>query len=202
MNEWQAGAPDALRVLWGAKVSCEITDTLRDQGRSRVYRLAVTGGPVASVILKASLGDEKNPYVVGDDAPWGAFWRFCNEWAGCAMLGPLGFGPTVYTGDAERGFFLMEDLGAGESLADRLTGDDAEAATAALLAYTRTLGELHAETRGTEAHWQELRRARGGRPELAASSWRGDVARFRGVCERHGVVLPTGFDADLARVVD
>ncbi len=78
MNEWQVAAQDALGALWGPGVSCTITDTLRDKGRNRVYRLAVTGGPVATVILKASLGDEKNPYVVGDDAPWRAFRRFCN----------------------------------------------------------------------------------------------------------------------------
>ena len=202
MNEWQAAAEKALTALWGVDVSCTITDTFRDKGRNRVYRLAVTGGPVTSVILKACLGDEENPYVLGDDAPWRAFRRFCNEWTGCAMLAPLGLGPTAYTGDAERGFYVMEDLGAGETLADKLTGDDPVAATAALLAYAHTLGELHAATQGQEAHWNELRRARGGTIFPEADSWRNEGAGFRGVCERHGLMLPTGFDADLMRISD
>src|SRR5580700_33013 len=106
MNPWQTAAEKALTSLWGTDVSCTTTDTLRDEGRNRVYRLAVTGGPVASVILKASVGDEKNPYTLGDDLPGRPFRRFCSEWAGCAMLGPLGFGPTAYAGDSEHGFYL------------------------------------------------------------------------------------------------
>src|SRR5262245_14270761 len=187
MSEWLAAAQDAVRRLWGAGVSCAITDTFRDKGRSRVYRLAVAGGPVTSVIVKASVGDEQNPYVVGDDVRGRAFWRFCNEWAGCAMLGPLGLGPTAYAADAERGVLLMEDLGQGQTLAEMLTGEDPEAATAALLAYARTLGELHARTLGAEAAWRDLRRARGGAPrDAGAPSWHREVMGFRDICERHG----------------
>ena len=86
-NEWLAAAAETLGALWGAAVSCAIDKTLRDRGRSRVWRLAVTGGPVESVILKASVGDEAQPYAVGDPTLEGAFRRLCNEWAGAAMLG-------------------------------------------------------------------------------------------------------------------
>lgn len=188
-KRWREAAEQALTALWEKPIACEITQSFREEGRNRVYRLAVTGGPVASVILKASLGDDQKE-------------RFCNEWAGCAILGPLGLGPVVYTGDTERGFYLMEDLGEGVSLADRLTGDDPEAATQALLAYAHSLGELHAATRGQESHWAELRQVRGGTPpkEADSGSFQAELLPFRGLCEGYGQVVPAAFEAELARI--
>jgi hypothetical protein len=46
--------------------------------------------------------------------PRSAFQRFCNEWAGCATLGPLGLGPGAYVGNAARGFYLIGLGGGGE----------------------------------------------------------------------------------------
>lgn len=188
MNEWQERAEKALSELWGTPVSCTITETFRGEGRNRVYRLAVTGGPVASVILKASLGERQEE-------------RFANEWAGCAVLGPLGLGPVAYTGDPDQRFYLMEDLGTGESLADKLTGTDPEAATAALLAYAHSLGALHAATQGQQAHWDALREVRGGsRPEAAETgSFYDELAPFIALCEEFGV--PTSLEPELRQIV-
>ena len=202
---WQAAAERALQALWGKQLTCTITDTFREQGRNRVYRLAVENGPVASVILKASLGDDENPYVVGDDAPRSAFARFCNEWAGCGMLGPLGLGPVAYTGDPERGFYLMEDLGAdAQSLADRLTGNSPSAAEEALFAYARSLGALHTATQGSAAQWDAQRTTRGGAATKPTSpgEFQSEVAKFGEIAERHGIVLPESFAAELARIGD
>ena len=203
MNDWQAAAQQALVALWGTEVTCEITDTLRGEGRNRVYRLEVKQAPVSNVILKASLDSEDNPYTVGDPGPWSAFQRFCNEWAGCQILGPLGLGPNAYTADVERGFYLMEDLGDGESLADRLTGNSPEGVLEALFAYARSLGELHAATQGQDAHWQELQHKLGVKDARATGgSWQKDVTAFQAICERHGVTIPTGFDLEMARIED
>ena len=54
MNDWQAAAQQALVALWGIEVTCEITDTLRGEGRNRVYRLEVKQAPVSNVILTAA----------------------------------------------------------------------------------------------------------------------------------------------------
>ena len=202
-EKWQSAAQQALQALWGEAITCTITDTFREQGRNRVYRLAVENGPMASVILKASLGDDENPYVVGDDAPRSAFGRFCNEWAGCGMLGPLGLGPVAYTGDPERGFYLMEDLGAdAQSLADRLTSDNSKGAEEALFAYARSLGELHVATQGSAAQWDELRQARGGaatKPPVPGE-FLSEVAKFGEIAEHHGILLPIRFATELARI--
>lgn len=185
---WQAAAERALQALWGVEISCTITDTFRDEGRNRVYRLAVSNGPVASVILKASRGEK-------------AAERLCNEWAGCAMLGPLGLGPVAYTGDAKRGFYLMEDLGADEkSLADRLTEGDPEAATQALFAYARSLGELHRATQGQEMHWKALRSERGQKTTGAAGEFQREVEKFGTICKQHEIALPEEFAVELARI--
>jgi hypothetical protein len=204
MIDWQLEAQKSLKILWGAQVSCTISDTLRDEGRNRAYRLAVTGGPVSSVILKASLGDETNPYMGRDDAPGKPFRRFCNEWAGCALLAPLGLGPADFTGNIDLGFFIMQDLGAGISLADRLIGNDPELATAALLAYAHSLGELHAATVGFDSRWNELRITRGGknRQPSAADSWIREFTAFTKICEQFGVAHPRGIAPDLARIAD
>jgi hypothetical protein len=145
IEEWRGAAEQALSAAWGAPVSCTLAKVLRDRGRNRVYRLAVDGGPTASVILKACVSNNNGyPYVDGDPAPDSAFSSLCNEWTGARLLGPLGLGPNVYGGDRERGFCLLEDLHDGETLADKLTATDPAAATSALLAYARSLGDLHA----------------------------------------------------------
>ncbi len=156
MDEWRDAADVALSAHWGGPVSCMIVKTLREQGRNRVFRLAVAGGPVDNVILKACIGDEAAPYVRGDPDPDGAFQRLCNEWAGAAMLGPLGLGPRLYAADPDRGCCIEEDLGDGETLADRLTGGDAASATAALMAYAHSLADMHGATQRMAPRWEAL----------------------------------------------
>ena len=200
----------AERVLgehWGAPVTCEIAERFRDNaprrpGASHVWRLRVAGGPVASVILKASLGDESHAYRVGDDALDGPFERLVCEWAGLEMIAPHGLGPRALGGDIARGFCLIEDLGAGDALADRLLGDDPDAARAALFAYARSLGDMHAATAGAEARWSELRLALGapeGSPSRAARDWPSESAGFTSYLQSLGVA-PAGLADDLAAI--
>ncbi|NJK45968.1 MAG: hypothetical protein HC933_18425 [Pleurocapsa sp. SU_196_0] len=199
--DWQSLAQALLTNLWGQGVTCTVKDALRDEGRNRVYRLELRGAPVATVILKASLGDEEQPYIVGDDAPWRPFSRFCNEWAGCDMLAPLGLGPKVYAGSLEHGFYLMEDLEGGESLADRLTGNDPVATTAALLAYARSLGALHAATRQQAARWLEVRGKLSPHTTLQPDTgFQGDASAFKSMCERYGIIPSNGFDVEIRRI--
>jgi hypothetical protein len=162
-NEYIPLAEKLLSDLWQANIQCEVVDTMRDKGRNRVYRLKITGGgPLEFVVLKACVGDQETPYRQGDDIPEHPFWRFCNEWAGSEILGPLGIGPKAIAGDATRGYFIMENLGAGESLANRLCGTDAQLATDALFAYTRSLGRMAKATSGKLSEWETLRKAKGG----------------------------------------
>jgi len=183
-------------------VTCETETMLRGSGhRSRVERLRVTGGPVASVILKMAVGDEHQPYRVGDETPDGAFNRLVNEWAGLDMLAPSGLGPRALGGDLERGFCLIEDLGDGEALADRLLGDDPDAARAALFAYARSLGDMHRETLGDSARWEARRRALGATPTTTGfeGPWEATAAAFTSYLQSLGIA-PAGLADDLAAI--
>lgn len=60
----------------------------------------------------------------------------------------LPFGPRFIASDAARGVAIMEDLGDGPSLEDRLFGQDRQAAVAGLVSFGTALGQLHAATAG------------------------------------------------------
>lgn len=184
-ERWCELAAEALKQLWGASLAATVAATFRAEGRNRVYRLVLEGAPVASVIMKASVGERDSE-------------RLSNEWAGSAMLAPLGLGPVAYVGDTEHRFVVLEDLGQGESLADRLTGDDPEAAEAALFAYARSLGELHTATQGQAKRWQALRTERGGTEQPhELGGFRRELAPFVALCKREGLTVP---EAELSQI--
>ena len=203
MDDWIVAAEQALSAAWGVPVTCAIATTLREEGRNRVWRLTVGGGPVASVILKACVGEEGRPYVLGDPTPQGAFRRFCNEAAGARMLEAIGMGANTYAADIERGFCLLEDLGEGEPVSARLLGDDPAAATSALLAYARSLGDMHAATTALEPRWTELLAEQGlgdGDDGPMAMPWRLAPMAIPAFCRELEIEPPEGLEAELAGI--
>jgi hypothetical protein len=195
-------AEAVLADVWGATVTCEVQDVLRGDGyRSRVDRLRVSGGPVASVIFKAAVGADGRSYQVGDPAPGAPFSRLVSEWAGLDILAPSGLGPRALGGDVERGFCLIEDLGTGDALADRLLGDDPEAARRALFAYARSLGDMHTATLGAAARWEERRQALGAAGSTTGfeGDWEASAAAFTSYLQSLGIAPPALAD-DLAAV--
>jgi hypothetical protein len=189
-NEFIPLAEELLSNLWAKPITCEIVDTMREKGRNRVYRLKVTGNaPLESIIFKACVG-EGTLYKVGDDIRENPFNCFCNEWAGSEILGPLGIGPNAITGNIEHGFLLLEDLGKGECLADRLQGTDAQTAEEALLAYARSLGKMAKATYGKLDEWEALRRAKDGTDSgriSDAEAWQTNIQIFLGICQKFGI---------------
>ncbi len=115
------------------------------------------------------------------------------------MLEPLGLGPRVYAADIARGFCLLEDLGEGETLAERLIAEDPTAATSALFAYARSLGDLHAATSGNAARWSALlaeRGSEGGDVGPTAIPWRQAELDLPAFCSDLGIAPPPGLTAD------
>lgn len=88
-----------------------------------------------------------------------------NDYAATALLNSLGgaFCARLHGVDLAAGVQVTEDLGTGPSLDDLLTGADAAAASAGLVAWARALGDLHARTVGHAEEYDQLR-ARLGRP--------------------------------------
>lgn len=196
MDDWSDVA-----ALFGPAATVEVVDVLRDAGRNRAARLRVGKGE--TVIAKRSLGDPERPFVYGDDTDGASFQRFCNEAAGCRLLGRLGFGPTLLASAPELGLFVMEDLGTGVTLAQRLLGDDGPAAIAALEAYVRTLARMHRSTLGGLFAWEAARQATGGkgaRPIGDPAGWRRSVGAFETLCSRLDAPLTRTIDADFATI--
>jgi hypothetical protein len=160
---WQRAAEAALENIRARSVHVVFESCLRDSGRNRVYRLLVGEEPPETMIAKICLDEESAPFLLGDDGPDRPFWRFCNEWAGCTVLGEHGFGPRAIACVPEQGLYLMEDLGPVTSLADALLGADPVDAHAALFEYARTLGRMHAATADRTAAFNHLRRSVGDR---------------------------------------
>lgn len=82
-----------------------------------------------------------------------------NDYAAACFLRSIGSQscPRVLVADMEAGVEITEDLGPGPSLDDFLAGTDPEAATAAVVAFARSLGALHGETAGRAADYYQVR---------------------------------------------
>jgi hypothetical protein len=199
---WQRGAEAALEGVWGRSVHVVFESCLRDSGRNRVYRVVVDGEQSETVIAKICIAGENAPFILGDDSPRGPFWRFCNEWAGCATLGEHGFGPRAIACVPEQGLYLMEDLGPVTSLADALLGADPVDAQAALFEYARTLGRMHAVTADRTAAFSHERRSVGAPPTADTESsrtWEG-AAAFLAICQRLRIPIPARLNDEVDRI--
>lgn len=185
--------PEALAAaasILGAR-GVEPVDDLTTSGRAIVARLGVRGGSVDTAILK-----------LGGD-------HVMANWCGLTFLDRVapGAGPRPLGGDPRRGIVLMEDLGAGPSLASALAGADGDAAEAALIAHASSLGDLGARTRGRRDEYARLVRELGGSEEdlLAPSPSARMVADAWAAAERElsglGLRRPPGLDADLETVL-
>jgi hypothetical protein len=156
------------------------------------------------VVLKRARVEDYRPE---DADSWPAQGLF-RDWAGLQFLGETAGEvtgcPRFYGGDRDAGFVLMEDLGTGESLADRLLHGTAQNAEEGLLLLAGVLGRMHAATSGRE---EEYLRVRG-----ALSSWE-DPDRVRmanGVresrqkteeaCAAIGVPVGPAFAADVETI--
>src|SRR5207302_5220465 len=136
-------AEKVLTRRFGGTVRLEEADTLGGTvTRSRVLRCRLLEAPGSSpetVIVKRFFGPEGSVYDPTDGKHSSPAWRLYNEWAGLQFLNrrspeaalcahPLGV-------DAAAGLLVLEDLGSGECLADRLQGNDRGRAEAGLVAY-------------------------------------------------------------------
>jgi hypothetical protein len=87
------------RRCWGRQ--SRLSTSCGDEGRSRVARLRVND---TTVVAKRSVGWDDKPFAYRDDADEAPFRHFCNEVAGCEVLGRLGFGPRLMANAPERAF--------------------------------------------------------------------------------------------------
>ncbi len=150
---WEELAP----VVTGI-VGCEVADPVDLGGSSRSHVWRVTGdGAAPSYVVKVSRGD--------DDG------CFAREAAALEVLDGSGVTPLLVGLDEQRRLMVLEDLGAGTNLADRLLGDDPVAAARGLEQWAEAIARLHTAGPALTARFVERR------DELRSGSCR----RVRGV---------------------
>jgi hypothetical protein len=127
-----------------------------------------------------------------------------NEWAGLRFLSSLEINPpvspTFYGGDLQEGVLVLEDLGAGDALADVLLGSDAATAQTALISFARTLGRMQAASIPRVAEYRQLRAALGPPGGQTIIESRTLAAEFERALRSVGLTL-RGADQDLEAVI-
>lgn len=182
---------------------------LTDEGRrSLVARVQVDDGPEgapSTVIVKQVRAESGESGSAQHDR---VRRRLLTEVTTLDFLGtlsaPLSMGPRLLGVDLDDGVLVLEDLGDGASLADILTGDNAEAATVALNAYARSLGRLHAGTVGRAEAFATIGRKYGHVPTPGSNPLDKTVAdmvpRFKGACDLVSVPLDEPFQRDVESI--
>jgi Ser/Thr protein kinase RdoA (MazF antagonist) len=155
-----------LANAWGERAEIRAAETIWD--RRHVVRLRC--GPDRSVVLKRRGDPERGGHAPGFGVELAAL-EYLN-----AM--PVPVAPRLLGADPDAGIVLMEDLGAGASLADSLLGGDRARAQADLIAYARGLGSLHAWSIGRPGDLAGLR-ARYAPGAPASPAWIGAAERGR-----------------------
>jgi tRNA A-37 threonylcarbamoyl transferase component Bud32 len=158
MKEFLADAELALSKFWGNPLKLAFAQSLSENRLvTRLNVLSSSAGLPKTVILKACRkdGDE------GFDADFSAS-DFLNEWASLEYMAQI-FGksvlsPQVYTGDKEKGFLVIEDLPAGNTIEKILNGENLAKAEDALRTYGEGLGKFHAQTLGQMESFYALRK--------------------------------------------
>jgi hypothetical protein len=174
-----------------------------EERRNLLLRAQVTsGGPPASVIIKKVVVEAYNP----DDLDSWDTRRFFSDWAGAAFLSAghdQPDAPRFYGGDYAAGFFVLEDLGEQRSLVEALLEEDARAAERALVAFSTSLGRLHAATASQLPRFDALLRSinpKFGVFTRAATGIDDRMQQLHGLLEGLGVRTAAGFARDLDEV--
>ncbi|MEQ7125470.1 hypothetical protein ABN034_13230 [Actinopolymorpha sp. B11F2] len=146
----------------GKTVAVVGQEILNHDGHAFVARVLLDdGSPLASAVVKMAHRGDGGEFDKDDADPYGPAARLWNEWAGLEFLSslptPCTAVPAFYGGDAALGFVVMEDLGAGPSLANLLLGTSAEQARAGLDGYVDALAEVHLATFGRTEAYDDLR---------------------------------------------
>lgn len=105
---------------------------------------------------------EAKPYNPEDADSWDTM-RFFRDWTGSQFLstipGKVKHSPRFYGGDRNLGLIVLEDVQYRTRLVEPLLGSNRSQAESALLQYATCLAQLHVDTIGKAAEFEELFRA-------------------------------------------
>lgn len=185
----------------GRPVSLSAPRALSDQ--HPVLRCRVEGADaLRSLIVKRVTRTDFN---APGSAP-GISQRFRNEWACLDFLRTLELaepvGPRLLAASREESLLVIEDLGAGETLLDRLRGTDGDAARAGLVGLGTALGRMQAAAAARERDFRAIQAALDTASPLSDSTidQRDRRERFHDVFDTLGLAPATGFWRELEAV--
>lgn len=168
-----------------------------------VLRCRVEGADeLRSVIVKRVTRTDFN----APGAAPGVSERFRNEWACLDFLRRLELaepvGPRLLAASREESLLVIEDLGVGETLLDRLIGSDGGAARAGLVGLGAALGRMQAAAAGREPDFRAIQTALDTRSPLSDSTVdvRARRERFEGCFDALGLSPAAGFWRELDAV--
>jgi hypothetical protein len=148
-----------LSTALGNQIHINKIERLTEKGRRNLLLRCLINpvdGLPSSFILKKVETETYNP----DEAESGDMRRFFNDWVGSQFLNTLPskskHSPHFYGSDRYLGFIILEDVPHRARLAELLLGNDCAQAEWALLEYATCLGQLHADTLGKAAEFEEL----------------------------------------------
>jgi hypothetical protein len=190
----------------GSAVRLDPGETLNE--RTHVARFQVLEGPAqlpSSIIAKGWRSWDETGYDPESDDPRSPSMRLFGEWAGLQFLsnimGKASPAPYFYAGDRQAGYFVIEDLGAGQNPAEALLGSDPLLAKTQLLDLAGTLGHLHAATVGHEAELEQIRSSLGPTKTHREAYARYLAGHWLATLDKLGIALQLGARDDLEQVL-
>lgn len=145
-----SAAESLLAEVWGGSLSVRAVEMIGDGDHVARLRL----GDDRTVVLKRRRAEDL------DDRAW----VFDAEVAALDFLNgmPRGVAPKLFGVNDQAGILLMEDFGAGSSLAHSLLGGDRGRAEADLVRYARALAAIHSWSIGRSGEFAQAWARRGG----------------------------------------
>ena len=170
---------DLVRGAFGAGTRVDtVEDVGGDRRRSLIHRLTLSGadGP-PSVIVKQLKAAGANGS--GDHDQTSLFLAELSSLRFLTELGLDDLSPRLFAHDADEHILVMQDLGAGESMAEVLQRDPTPSSVSTLHAYARSMGRLHGASAARLDRFLALRSEVGAQDD--ASLWAKDVAHISAV---------------------
>jgi ankyrin repeat protein len=211
LNNLLRRVEQVLAARWNAPVRLGAVERMsKPERRNQLLRVQITQGPPAAppwVIVKQA---QQSGYDPNDPNCWQAVGLF-REWAALEFLAgrerahQIGC-PAFYGGDRQAGFFVMQDLTAGEDLDHVLTAGNAARAEHVLILLARTLGGMHAASMGCAEAYQQIRDRLGPgdhqRRREMAEHVRDFVPQLTGHCRQLGFDVADGLARDIETVAE
>lgn len=185
----------------GSQIQFTRVERLSEGGRRnlllRCHTPSASGLPLSLIIKKV----EAKSYNPEDTNSWDII-RFFSDWTGSQFLSTLPsqfkHSPRFYGGDRTIGLIILEDVQHHTRLVESLLGSDRTQAERALLQYATCLGQLHADTIGKAAEFEELFQTAA--PQVKPIRETVNICRHQLILERLGIHPESDWLRDLEAI--